>query len=83
MNWKIKFSKLALTTTMLLQTGCVKDLPVPAQYIYPPTTEILELHAGQIYTAPGAQKWYSAAKYQRLELDYLNAIAALKQAQNR
>ena len=83
MNWKIKSSKLALMAMTLWLTACAKDSPVPARYLYPPTQDVLELHAGQIYTAPGPQKWYSAARFQRLEMDYLNAVAALKQAQNR
>jgi len=68
---------------MLLLTGCAKDSSVPARYLYPPSKEILELHAGQTYTAPTAQKWHSDARYQRLELDLLNAVSAVKQAQHR
>jgi hypothetical protein len=68
---------------MLWLTGCAKDSPVPARYLYPPSKEILELQAGQTYTAPAAQKWHSDARYQRLELDLLNAVSTAKQAQHR
>ena len=68
---------------MLLLTGCATNSPVPARYLYPPSKEILELQAGQTYTAEAAQKWHSDARYQRLELDLLNAVSAAKQAQHR
>lgn len=83
MTSKIRFLKLGLAATMLWLTGCAKDSPVPARYLYPPSREILELQAGQTYTAPAAQKWHSDARYQRLELDLLNAVSAAKQAQHR
>lgn len=69
--------------TTLWVTGCAKDLPVPARYLYPPSKEILELQAGQTHTAEVAQKWHSDARYQRLELDLLNAVSTAKQAQHR
>ena len=68
---------------MLLLTGCAKDLSVPARYLYPPSKEILELKAGQSYTASTAQKWHSDARYQKLELDLLNAVSTVKQLQSR
>ncbi|CAB5224963.1 hypothetical protein UFOVP742_52 [uncultured Caudovirales phage] len=80
---KLKLSKLGPVAVMLWLTGCVKDSPVPARYLYPPNREILELQAGQTYTAPAAQKWHSDARYQRLELDLLNAVSTAKQAQHR
>ena len=83
MTSKIKFLKLALLVTMPWLTGCAKDSPVPARYLYPPNQEILELQAGQTYIAPAAQKWHSDARYQRLELDLLNAVSTAKQAQHR
>ena len=83
MTSKIRFLKLGLMATTLWVTGCAKDLPVPVRYLYPPSREILELQAGQTYTAPAAQKWHSDARYQRLELDLLNAVSTAKQAQHR
>lgn len=83
MTSKIKLSTLALVAVMLWLTGCAKDSPVPARYLYPPSREILELQAGQTYTAEVAQKWHSDARYQRLELDLLNAVSTAKQAQHR
>jgi hypothetical protein len=80
---KIKSLKPGLLGTMLLLIGCAKDSRVPAQYLYLPNREVLELQAGQTYTAPTAQKWHSDARYQRLELDLLNAVSAAKQAQHR
>jgi len=71
-----------MATTLLL-TGCAKDSSAPARYLYPPSKEILELKAGQTYTAEVAQKWHSDARYQRLELDLLNAVSVAKQAQHR
>jgi hypothetical protein len=80
---KLRSSKLGLMAVMLLLTGCATSSHVPARYLYPPSKEILELHAGQTYTAEVAQKWHSDARYQRLELDLLNAVSAAKQAQHR
>jgi hypothetical protein len=82
MKSKTKSSKLGLTATMLLLTACAKDLPVPARYLYPPNG-ILDLKKGQQYTAQNDEKWHSEARYQKLELDYLNAIAAKKQSDHR
>ena len=67
---------------MLLLTACAKDSPVPARYLYPPNG-ILDLKKGQQYTAQNDEKWHSEARFQKLELDYLNAIAAKKQSDNR
>jgi hypothetical protein len=83
MTLKIKSLKPVLLGMTLLLTGCAKDSPVPARYLYPPNKEILELQAGQTYIAPAAQKWHSNARYQRLELDLLNAVSTAKQAQHR
>ncbi len=83
MTLKLKSLQLVLPATTLLLIGCAKDSPVPARYLYPPSREILELQAGQTYTAPAAQKWHSDARYQRLELDLLNAVSTAKQAQHR
>jgi len=68
---------------MLLLTGCVTSSHVPARYLYPPSKEILELKAGQTYTASIAQKWHSNARYQQLELELLDAASVAKQAQHR
>lgn len=83
MTSKIRSLTLAPVAVMLWLTGCAKDSPVPARYLYPPSKEILELQAGQTYTAEAAQKWHSDARYQRLELDLLNAVSTAKQAQHR
>jgi len=80
---KLRSLKLGPVAAMLLLTGCATSSHVPARYLYPPSKEILELQAGQTYTAEVAQKWHSDARYQRLELDLLNAVSAAKQAQHR
>jgi hypothetical protein len=43
----------------------------------------LRLTKNQTYTAQGNETWYSAARYSACEQDALNAVAALKQLQNR
>jgi len=63
--------------------GCVKDSSVPARFLHHPGKEILELQPGQTYTAQTAQKWHSDARYQKLELELLNAVSVAKQAQHR
>jgi hypothetical protein len=83
MKLKLKSLMLELLATTLLLTGCAKDSCAPVRYLYPPSKDILELQAGQSYTAPTAQKWHSDARYQRLELDLLNAVSVAKQAQHR
>jgi len=83
MKLKLKFLMPVLLAMTLLLTGCAKDSCAPARYLYPPSKDILELEAGQSYTAPTAQKWHSDARYQRLELDLLNAVSTAKQAQHR
>jgi len=80
---KLRSLKLGLVAVMLWLTGCVTSSRDQARYLYPPSKEILELQAGQTYTAEVAQKWHSDARYQRLELDLLNAVSAAKQAQHR
>jgi hypothetical protein len=80
---KLRSLKLGPMAVMLWLTGCATNSHVPARYLYPPSKEILELQAGQTYTAEVAQKWHSDARYQRLELDLLNAVSTAKQAQHR
>ena len=80
---KLRSLKLGPMAVMLWLTGCATSSHVPARYLYPPNKEILELQAGQTYTAAVAQKWHSDARYQRLELDLLNAVSVAKQAQHR
>jgi hypothetical protein len=80
---KLRSLKLGPVAVMLWLTGCVTSSRDQARYLYPPSKEILELQAGQTYTAEVAQKWHSDARYQRLELDLLNAVSAAKQAQHR
>lgn len=64
-------------------TGCATNSCVPAKYLHPLNKEILELKAGQTYTAEAAQKWHSDARYQKLELELLDAVSVAKQAQHR
>jgi hypothetical protein len=80
---KLESLKLGPVAVMLWLTGCATSSRDQARYLYPPSKEILELQAGQTYTAEAAQKWHSDARYQRLELDLLNAVSAVKQAQHR
>jgi hypothetical protein len=83
MTSKLKFLKLELLGMMLWLTGCATNSCAPAKYLHPLNKEILELKAGQTYTAEMTQKWHSDARYQRLELELLDAVSVAKQAQNR
>jgi hypothetical protein len=67
---------------MLWLTGCATSSRVPARYLYQ-TKEILELQAGQTYTAEVAQKWHSDSRYQQLELELIDATSVAKQSQHR
>jgi hypothetical protein len=80
---KLRSLKLGPVAVMLSLTGCVTSSRVPARYLYPPNKEILELQAGQTYTAEVAQKWHSDSRYQRLELELIDATSVAKQAQHR
>jgi hypothetical protein len=60
--------------------GCARVSHVPAGSLYPPSG-ILMLTPGQTYQAQANETWHSAARYQQLELSYIDAIAALKQVQ--
>jgi hypothetical protein len=83
MKLRLKFLKLGLLGMTLLQTGCATNSCVQAKYLHPLSKEILELKAGQTYTAETAQKWHSDARYQKLELELLDAVSVAKQAQHR
>lgn len=65
---------------MLALTGCVSVSSVPVALLYPPSG-VLSLHQGQVYRAKGTEVWHSAARYQELELQLLDATSALKQLQ--
>ena len=67
--------------TTLAQMSCAHVSSVP-RALYPPEG-ILRLSPGQTYQAQTSEVWHSAARYQAAENDALNAIAALKQMQNR
>ena len=67
--------------TMLALTSCATVSSVPPA-LYPPGG-ILRMAPGQTYTASGNEVWHSAARYQAAEIEAINAVSALKQAQNR
>ena len=72
--------RLALMATMLLPIGCARVSHVPQASLFP-SSGILRLAPGQTYQSQGNETWHSAARYQQLELSYIDAIAALKQVQ--
>jgi len=80
MTPKTPFSAPALMAMTLSLTGCASVSRVP-QASLPQPLGILRLQAGQTYTAPANEVWHSAARYQQLELEALDALSALKQAQ--
>lgn len=67
---------------MLALTSCVPVLKGQAVSLYP-ASGILKLKAGQVYTASGEETWHSAQRYAACERDAINAIAALKECQNK
>lgn len=82
MTLKTPYSPLGLLATTLLLTGCASVSRVPLDSLYPPSG-VLRLQQGQMYQAQGTEAWHSAARYQALELQLLDATSALKQLQNR
>jgi len=44
---------------------------------------VLHLQQGQTYQAQSSETWHSAARYQALELQLIDAVSALKHAQNK
>jgi hypothetical protein len=79
---KTKFFAHAVMGTMLLLTGCAHVSPVPQGLLYP-ASGILHLSKGQTYQAQENEVWHSGARYQQLELSYMDAISTLKQIQNK
>jgi hypothetical protein len=75
--------RLGPMAVMLWLTGCATNSRDQARYLYPPSKEILELQAGQTYTAEVAQKWHSDSRYQQLELELIDATSVAKQSQHR
>jgi hypothetical protein len=82
MKLKTLFSPLGLLATTLLLTGCATVSRVPQGSLYPPSG-VLHLQHGQTYQAQAAETWHSAARYQALELQLIDATSALKQLQAR
>jgi hypothetical protein len=79
--FKTKLLRLAQMAMTLALTSCATVSPVPAA-LYPPGG-ILKLSPGQTYTAQGNEIWHSAARYAACEMEVVNALSALKQAQNK
>jgi hypothetical protein len=73
---------LGLLATTLSLTGCASDSNVPQALLYPPSG-VLHLQPGQTHQAQAAETWHSAARYQSLELQLIDAVSAMKHLQNR
>jgi len=82
MKLKTLYSPLGLLATTLSLTACATVSPVPVASLYPPSG-MLHLQQGQTYRAQAAETWHSAARYQALELELLDAVSAIKHLQNR
>jgi len=82
MKPKTLFLPRGLLVTTLLLTGCASVSSVPQGSLYPPSG-VLHLQQGQTYRATGVETWHSAARYQALELQLLDAVSAIKHLQNR
>jgi hypothetical protein len=82
MKRKTLFSPLGLLATTLSLTACASVSSVPLASLYPPSG-VLHLQQGQMYQAAGVETWHSAARYQALELQLIDATSALKQLQAR
>jgi hypothetical protein len=80
MQPKMPFLRLAVLVMTLGQIGCAPVSRVQQGLLYPPSG-ILRLAAGQTYQAQEDEVWHSGARYQQLELSYIDAVAALKQTQ--
>jgi hypothetical protein len=81
MTRKTLFLPLGLLATTLSLTGCATVSSVPAASLYPPSG-VLHLQQGQTYRATGVETWHSAARYQALELQLIDAVSAMKHLQN-
>ena len=79
---KTLFWPLATLGVTFLLTGCSSVLRVPQASLFPPLG-VLHLDKGQTYQAQSPETWHSAARYQALELQLIDAISALKQVQNK
>ena len=75
---------VALAAMTLALTACSStSRGVAPSRCLPQPEGILRLAAGQTYQAIDSEAWYSARKYQALEVQLIDALGALKQAQNR
>jgi len=75
---------LALVAMMpALIVSCSTSRGAAPSRCLPQPEGILRLAAGQTYQASSSETWYSARKYQALEVQLIDALGALKQAQNR
>jgi len=81
---KKTFWRLALVAMMpALIASCSTSRGVAPSRCLPQPEGILRLAAGQTYQAADGETWYSAQRYQALELQLIDALGALKQSQNR
>jgi len=82
MPQKMPYWKLGALGMTLLLTGCASVSHVPQASLCPPLG-VLHLQQGQTYQAQSPETWHSAARYQALELQFIDAVSALKHAQNK
>jgi len=82
MPQKTPYWKLGMPAMTLLLTGCSSVSHVPQASLFPPLG-VLHLQQGQAYQAQSSETWHSAARYQALELQLIDAVSALKHAQNK
>jgi hypothetical protein len=82
MKLKTLFWLLATLGMTLLLTGCSSVSRAPQASLFPPLG-VLHLQQGQAYQAQAAETWHSGARYQALELQLIDAVSALKHAQNK
>ena len=81
---KKTFLSLAIVAMTLALNACSSTSHgVAASRCLSQPEGILRLTAGQTYQATESEAWYSARKYQALEVQLIDALGALKQAQNR
>jgi len=81
---KKTFLSLALAVMTLALTACSStSRGVAPSRCLPQPEGILRLAAGQTYQTNSSETWYSARKYQALEMQLIDALGALKQSQNR
>lgn len=80
---QISCALVTLAMTLGLTASCSTSRGVPPSRYLPQTAGVLRLKAGQQYQAPADEVWHSGARYQAVELQLIDALAALKEAKNR